>query len=199
MNRPSQITAVILAGGKGRRMAGRDKGLVEFEGRPLITHVIDAIAPQASELLINANRNREAYERFGYPVVADGLTGYQGPLAGILTAMKRATTPFLLVVPCDAPHLPGDLAEKLMIGLEQQEAEIAVAHDGQRLQPVHALLSTALAGDLETFLASDERRIDRWYGQHRMATVDFSRQQQAFANVNTLDERNALQESGQAG
>ncbi len=199
MNRRSEITAVVLAGGMGRRMGGQDKGLVEFDGRPLVAHVIDAIAPQAGRLLINANRNPEVYGRFGHPVIADDIEGYQGPLAGILTAMKRADSPFLLVVPCDAPRLPDNLAEKLLAGLEQQAAEIAVAHDGKRLQPVHALLSTTLADDLEAFLAAGERKIDRWYGRHAMAVVDFSGQPETFVNVNTFDERNELQAGRRTG
>ena len=199
MKRRPQITAVILAGGMGRRMGGQDKGLVEFEGRPLIAHVIDAVAPQVDGILVNANRNREEYGRFGHPVLADDLEGYQGPLAGILTAMKRAATPYLLVVPCDAPRLPGNLAEKLMTGLHDAQAEIAVARDHERLQPVHALLNTGLAADLEAFLASGERKIDRWYEQHRMTAVDFSDQPETFLNLNTPDDRNRLQARKRTG
>jgi len=199
MNQNSRITAVILAGGMGRRMGGQDKGLVEFEGRPLIAHVIDAVAPQVDRLLLNANRNREAYGQFGYPVVTDDLEGYQGPLAGILAAMKRATTPFLLVVPCDAPHLPGSLVERLLEALQRENADIAVAHDGERLQPVHALISTHLAGDLEAYLSSGERKIDRWYLRHPVTVVDFSDQPETFVNVNTLEERNQLEGRKVAG
>lgn len=194
MNPRSSTTAVILAGGMGRRMGGRDKGLVELGGRPLVAHVVDAVAPQVGQLFINANRNRERYARFGWPVIADDLEGYQGPLAGILTAMRRATTPLLLVVPCDAPHLPEDLLERLLEVLERETAEIAVAHDGTRLQPVHALLSTALADDLEAWLSTGGRKIDDWYRRHAMAVANFSRQPEIFANVNTPEERKALEE-----
>jgi molybdopterin-guanine dinucleotide biosynthesis protein A len=194
MNPKSSTSAVILAGGMGRRMGGRDKGLVELGGRPLIAHVIDAVAPQVGQLYINANRNRESYARFGWPVIADDLEGYQGPLAGILTAMRRATTPLLLVVPCDAPRLPDDLLEQLARTLEAESAEIAVAHDGNRLQPVHALLSTALADDLEIWLAAGERKIDNWYRTHAMAIADFSRRPEIFTNVNTPEERKTLEE-----
>jgi len=193
------ISAVILAGGMGRRMGGEDKGLVELDGRPLIAHVIKAIKPQVSRILINANRNREAYAKLGFPVIADELKNYQGPLAGMLTAMKQVSSPWLLAVPCDAPLLPADLASRLFAAAEMDRAEIAVAHDGERLQPVHALLSTALAADLEAYLESGERKIDRWYSRRHMVVVDFSDQPETFVNINTLSERNALQGGRLAG
>ncbi len=188
-----QMTAVILAGGMGRRMGGRDKGLVELKGRPLIAHVIEAIEPQVSHLLINANRNQPVYARFGPPVLPDELDDFQGPLAGILTAMRKVPTPLLLVVPCDAPHLPADLGTRLWRAMADADTEIAVAHDGNHLQPVHALITTALADDLESYLGSGKRKIDQWYTQHRMVVVDFSDRPEAFVNINTLDERNELE------
>jgi len=190
------MTAVILAGGMGRRMGGQDKGLVELKGRPLVAHVIDAVDPQVSHLLINANRNHPAYARFGPPVLSDELKDFQGPLAGILAAMKKAPTPLLLVVPCDTPHLPADLGARLRRAMADADAEIAVAHDGDRLQPVHALIATALSGDLESYLGSGKRKIDHWYARHRMVVVDFSDQPEAFVNINTLDERNELEGGG---
>ncbi len=194
--RQPQMTAVILAGGMGRRMGGKDKGLVELQGRPLVAHVIEAVAPQVSHLLINANRNQPVYARFGPPVLSDELEGFQGPLAGILTAMKKAPTPLLLVVPCDAPRPPADLGARLQRAMADADAEIAVAHDGDRLQPVHALIATALADDLESYLGSGKRKIDHWYARHRMVVVDFSDQPEAFVNINTPDERNALEGGG---
>ena len=192
MNRRAEITAVILAGGMGRRMGGQDKGLVELDGEPLILHVIRALEPQVGEVLINANRNLHRYADFGHAVVRDDLEGFQGPLAGMLSAMRRAQTPLLLTVPCDAPLLPGDLAARLATDLREQDARIAVAHDGRRLQPVHALMETALADDLEAFLASGERKIDRWYARHPMSETDFSDRPETFVNVNTLEELGRL-------
>lgn len=195
MNTRSSITGVILAGGMGRRMGGQDKGLVEFEGRPLIAHVMDIIAPQAAEIFVNANRNIAAYRRFGHPVIADELEGFQGPLAGVLAAMEQSTTPLLLVVPCDAPYLATDFAQRLLQALEQQQADIAVAHDGERLQPVHALISTSLAPDLRTYLDSGQRKIDRWYEKHALALADFSDQPDSFININTLEQLGRLEKT----
>lgn len=192
--KPKQgITGVVLAGGMARRMEGRDKGLVPFRGRPLVAHVVEALAPQVDELFVNANRNREAYAGLGYPVIGDDLAGYQGPLAGILSAMRRAGHDLLLVVPCDAPLLPADFVRRMKTALETAGAEIAVAFDGKRLQPVHALIARRLADDLEAYLKSGERKIDRWYDRHAVVKVDLSDRPETFINVNTLDELTRLE------
>ncbi|MEW8500460.1 MAG: molybdenum cofactor guanylyltransferase MobA, partial [Candidatus Thiodiazotropha taylori] len=136
MNDRSDYTAVILAGGRGSRMGGNDKGLILFDGKPLIEHVVNTIAPQVGRLLINANRNMVEYQRFGYPVIRDELSGYQGPLAGIYSALEQITTSNLITVPCDGPRLPKDLVARLASAREAAAADIAVAHDGKRLQPV---------------------------------------------------------------
>ena len=188
-----QITAVILAGGRGSRMGGVDKGLVDFNGQPLIEHVIQAISTQVRTLLINANRNLVRYQRFGYPVVADSLNDYQGPLAGFLAAMEMAQTPYIVTVPCDGPLLADDLVERLAGALENDEAEIAVAHDGQRMQPVYALIPVALKQSLQRYLEGGDRKIDLWYAQHRVALADFSDLQSTFVNINTKEERDRLQ------
>lgn len=187
-SRPS-ITAVILAGGKARRMGGQDKGLVELAGRPLIEHVIARIEPQVSRILINANRNTGQYARYGYPVVSDTLSDFQGPLAGFLAAMQRVESDFILTIPCDGPSLPDDLVSRLYNARQAAQAEIAVAHDGNRMQPVYALITTQLQGSLAAFLAAGERKIDRWYGQHNTVSVDFSDAPETFLNINTLEER----------
>ena len=132
------ITALVLAGGKGRRMGGRDKGLLPFGDKPLVGHVLDAIAPQVGALLISANRNQADYRRFGYPVLADPLDDFQGPLAGFLAGLEQMQTAYLLTLPCDGPVVVDDLAGRLASGLTAADAEIAVAHDGRRLHPVYA-------------------------------------------------------------
>lgn len=182
---PAEITGVILAGGKARRLNGRDKGLEPFSGRPLVDWVVAALAPQVGGLLINANRNQETYGRLGYPVIADQLDDFQGPLAGFASAMAAATTPWILTVPCDGPFLAPDLAARLVAALERDDAELAVASDGRRMQPVHALLPVALAPSLAAFLAEGERKIDRWYARHRVALADLSDRPESFANLNT--------------
>ena len=189
---PDQITGVILAGGRGRRLGGQDKGLIPFGGRPLVAWIIAALQPQVGRILINANRNTEAYGALGYPVVGDHLAGYQGPLAGIATAMAVAETPWILTLPCDGPHPPADLAQRLAAALTQTDAEIAVARDAERVQPVHALLPVALAPSLHRYLAAGERRLDAWQAQHRLALVDFSDCPLGFFNLNTPEDAPSL-------
>jgi molybdenum cofactor guanylyltransferase len=188
-----QITAVILAGGRGRRMGGVDKGLVELNGRPLIEHVIDALASQVRSLMINANRNLVRYQQFGYPVIADSITDYQGPLAGFLAAMEAVETAYIVTVPCDGPLLTDKLVERLVAARERESAEIAVAHDGQRMQPVYALIPVALKPSLQRYLDGGDRKIDLWYARHRVALADFSDLPTTFVNINTEEERDRLQ------
>lgn len=190
---PSQVTAVILAGGKGRRMGGRDKGLVMLDGRPLIAHVIERLRCQVGAMLIVANRNRQWYAGLGYPVVADTVPGFQGPLAGIAAGMAAAGTEWVQVVPCDAPRLPLDLVARLAGALERDEASAAVAADANGPQPVVCLLKrslqTALLGDLHQGL----RQVKAWLDEVDCTTVGFDDRPGAFANINTPDAIAALQ------
>jgi len=185
------VTGVILAGGAGRRMGGVDKGLVNLAGKPLARHVLDALAPQVDAVLVSANRNAGEYRKLGCAVVGDGEgegeggEGYRGPLAGMLGGMKKAATPLALFVPCDAPFLPADLAARLRAA---GDCDIAVAHDGERLQPVFCLLRTALADSLAQFLGGGGRKIDCWFDRHNVRRVDFSDNPGGFANINSLAE-----------
>ena len=185
------LTGMILAGGQGRRMGGRDKGLEPFAGRPLVAHVRERLAGHVAEVLINANRNIECYRPLADRVVTDAEGGYQGPLMGIYSGLRAATTPWLIVTPCDTPALPPDLVERLVEGLG--EGDIAVAFDGERLHPVVALIRTSLADDLAAALADGERKIDRWYARHAWCRVDVSDCPDAFANLNTDDEKQRLE------
>ena len=141
-------TAVILAGGKGRRMGGKDKGLVHFSGRRLIDYTIDAIKPQVNSLIINANRNLSEYQLYGYPVVCDNFPNFAGPLAGIEAALSICQTPYLVTVPCDTPKLPSGLVAKLAVAMVSNDNDLAVADDGQRMQPVFCLMKIALLQSL---------------------------------------------------
>ena len=190
------ITAVILAGGKGRRMQGKDKGLVELADLPLIEHVIAAIEPQVKTIIINANRNQQQYSHYGYQVISDTLDNYQGPLAGFFSAMQEASTSHIVTLPCDGPLLADDLVERLIFASNKENAEIAVAHDGERMQPVYSLLPVTLTASLGDFLDSGERKIDLWYKQHRVALADFSDCPETFRNINTAKERDCLQNEG---
>lgn len=187
------VTGVILAGGQARRMGGRDKGLVTFRGRPLVDWVVAGLRPQVAALVINANRNEQAYAALGYPVIADRIEGFQGPLAGFASAMAAASTPWIVTVPCDGPFLAADLVDRLCAALMHADAEIAVATDGKRMQPVYALLPVALGPSLQAFLAAGERKIDLWYAQHRVALADLSDRPESFANINSEEDVALLQ------
>ena len=189
------VTGLILAGGQARRMSGEDKGLVGFAGRPMVEHVIEALRPQVGSLLLSANRNFERYAAYGHAVVADELDGYQGPLAGVLSAMRRVATEFTMVVPCDAPCLPPDLVRRLHASCLADAVDLAVVHDGRRLQPVFLLLRSGVGPDLASYVAKGGRSVEKWLGQARYVAVDFSDEPGAFANVNDLSERQQL-ESG---
>lgn len=188
----NDVTAVILAGGRARRMGGTDKGLIELNHRPLIDYALAALQGQVEALLINANRNHRDYARSGYPVIADRRVGFNGPLAGMASALAEMHTRYLVTVPCDCPALPKDLVPRLLQARAQNDAELAVAHDGIRLQPVFALLDRALLPSLERFLEDGGHKIDQWYAQHRFAIADFSDQAHAFSNVNTPEDLQSM-------
>ncbi len=191
-NKPT-VTAVILAGGRGRRMGGLDKGLIEFDNKPIIEHIISAIAPQCDDVIINANRNIELYSKYGYPVLTDSLDNFQGPLAGFSTALSHINTPLLLTLPCDAPDLPKDLTNRMLNTMMKEDSDITVAHDGERLQPVYALIKTSLAENLHEFLLSGNRKIDLWYAANKTSHVDFSDVSQLFQNINTPEQQQRMQ------
>jgi molybdopterin-guanine dinucleotide biosynthesis protein A len=192
------LTGVILAGGRARRMGGRDKGLLELCGEPLARRAARLLAPQVGRLIVNANRNRQRYVELlvEFPdarVIGDDLDGFLGPLAGMLAALEATDTDYVLTMPCDSPLLRADYAERMHAALKAAGAELTVARDGERLQPVFALLHRALAADLRAALAAGERKIDRWYARQRMTTADFSDAPELFRNVNTPGELAALE------
>ena len=187
------ITAVILAGGKARRMDGEDKGLINLNGRALIDYIISALRPQAGDILINANRNLQQYGRYGLPVVADMLGDYIGPLVGMATGMHTTERPYIVTVPCDSPFIPGMLVETLYRSLDEQQADISVAHDGTRMQPVFALLRCELLPDLLAYLDEGGRKVDTWYDRQRLAIADFSNTADTFLNLNTPEDKLLLE------
>lgn len=184
----SRITGVVLAGGLARRMGGRDKGLIECAGRPLTTYALDALSKVTPHILVNANRHLDEYRRFGPPVIQDASGDFAGPLAGMLAALRAADTPYILTIPCDCPLLHGAWLHRLMERRDREDAEIAVAHDGERLNPVFALLDRRLEADLADYLEGGGRKIDLWMMRHRLAVVDFSDHPEMFLNANTPEE-----------
>ena len=193
----TDITGLVLAGGRGSRMGGVDKGLQSHLGMPLAMHALLRLAPQVGSVLINANRNLGAYEAMGVPVWPDSLADYAGPLAGFLTGLERCETPYLATVPCDSPLFPTDLVARLAGALEAADAEIAMAattENGVRqVQPVFCLLRSGLVESLLAYTQSGQRKIDRWTALHRCVEVPFD-DPQAFANANTADELRELQQ-----
>ena len=187
------ITAVILAGGRARRMHGEDKGLIELLDRPLLDYIIAGLRPQVGSILVNANRNLARYREFGYCVIEDILDNFCGPLAGMATAMQAARTPLLLTLPCDSPFVPVHLVDTLYRAMTATGAEISVAHDGERMQQVHALLRCALLPDLLDYLDNGGRRVDTWYAQHRMAMADFSASPEGFLNLNIPQDKQVIE------
>lgn len=191
-SRLTRVTGLVLAGGMGRRMDSRDKGLVPFRGKPMVAHVIERLAPQVGSVLINANRNVEQYAAFGHPVISDEVGGFAGPLAGLHAGMRACTTELIVTAPCDSPFLPLDLVARLHAAMESEIADLAVVRTGGFAQPVFALYSVALLPSLTAFLESGGRKIDTWYSAHRVAEVEFD-DEAAFANINTIDELQSLE------
>ncbi len=180
------VSAVVLAGGRATRMGGADKGWVELAGRPLIDHVLDRLRPQVDEILINANRSQARYQALA-PVIGDDNPDYLGPLAGMQAGLAAARHDWVLFVPCDGPALPRDLMARFRVALTPA-TELVVAHDGDWLQPVVALLHKSLLPSLSAALAEGERKIDIWFARHQMAVVSFADQPDAFINLNSPDE-----------
>ena len=189
------ITGIVLAGGLGRRMSadgrGVDKGLVTWRGRPLVAHAVDRLAPQVGSLLVNANNHHDAYARLGWPVVGDAIEGFAGPLAGVVSGLRAATTPWVLSVPCDSPLLPADLAERLVHAATTRAARIAVARTADGEQPVFLLVARSLESHLSDWLAAGGRKIDAWYRDLEPAFATFE-DGEAFRNVNTPADLDAL-------
>jgi molybdopterin-guanine dinucleotide biosynthesis protein A len=203
---PADITGLVLAGGRGARMGGIDKGLQPFHGEPLALHAVRRLRPQVGALMVNANRNRAAYEAFGAPVWPDDLGDYPGPLAGFLSGLEHCATPWLLTVPCDTPLFPPDLAARLAEAAAAADAQVAMvtapepteadAAPALRPQPVFCLLRTDLRDSLRRYTEAGGRKVHAWTAQHRTVLVPFDRPgdaPQAFFNANTLPELHALE------
>ena len=183
-NSPMPCSAIILCGGRGARVGGVDKGLLQYRGSTLVERVLDRIAPQADEIIISANRNREQYESLGHQVVGDKLDDYQGPLAGLQAALPGCKHESVLVVACDMPQLPADLSQRLLPPLEA--CQLTYAWDGEREQYLVAALHRSLMASLEAYLASGGRSVHGWYSSLDCRSVDFSHSPEAFHNINQL-------------
>ncbi len=184
-----EITGLVLAGGKGSRMGGADKGLVCFKDTPLVEYVIDILEPQCKTLVISANRNEDVYKDFGYPVVTDENRNFSGPLAGIAAGLEIVETPYMVVAPCDSPFLPNDYVERLANGLaEQPGAAVAAARTCGREQPVFMLIKTEAKRAVQEALESGQLALHRWLNQTmHVIWVDFD-DERAFENMNRVED-----------
>ena len=180
------VSGIVLAGGQGRRMGGVDKGLQPLRGKPMVQWVLERLAPQVAEIIVNANQNPDEYRKFGYRVVADDISGFAGPLAGLHAGLKAAAYPLVATVPCDSPFLPQDLIVRLKSQLGSND--LAVAKTGAQPHPVFALVKRHCMESLEAFLAQGGRKIDAWYASLKVVEVAFDDEADAFRNINTRDE-----------
>jgi len=196
MKNKTTVTGVILAGGLARRMNNQDKGLINYKGRPMVSYAIAALASVTDQSIINANRNQERYAQFGLPVVADQTDSFDGPLAGVLTAMIHADTDVLVVMPCDSPLIRAEHLQKLLTTRAENDADVAVAFDGERLHPVFLAVKTSLKTSLQDYLTSGQRKADRWLEQQKMVKADFRNEPEIFININTLTELSELEAKG---
>ncbi|CAA9891866.1 Molybdenum cofactor guanylyltransferase [Candidatus Methylobacter favarea] len=193
MSTQTKVTGVVLAGGLARRMSYQDKGLINYRGRALVSYAIAALASIADQVIITANRNLEQYQQFAVPVIADLTCSFDGPLAGLLTAMVHADTDILVVMPCDSPLIKAEHLHKLLAVRAENNADIAVAFDGKRLHPVFLAIKTTLQRSLQDYLASGQRKMDFWIQQQKMVKADFSNEPEIFTNINTMVDLSILE------
>jgi molybdopterin-guanine dinucleotide biosynthesis protein A len=191
-----EVTGLVLAGGQGSRMGGVDKGLQPFRGKPMVAHALERLAPQVDEVLINANRNVAEYGRFGPRVISDEIEGFAGPLAGFERGLAHASGELVATVPCDSPFLPEDLVARLRAAMDAARADLAVAKTGALAHPVFCIMRRAVHGSLREFLASGQRKIDRWYAALHVVEVPFDDVAGAFVNINTREELAHLEPGG---
>lgn len=193
-----RVTGLILAGGRGSRMGGQDKGLLAFRGEPLVCQVAHRLAPQVDRLMVSANRSLADYRRLGFEVTTDAdPEAFHGPLAGLLAGLLASESEWLAVAPCDAPMLPTDLVARLVRAAREGHAEAAyvcVPQEGGEPQahPAHCLVSRLLAASLEGALRSGQRRLMDWLDGVPALRVAFD-EPSAFANVNTPEALRALE------
>jgi molybdenum cofactor guanylyltransferase len=188
MGSDQAVTGLILAGGQGRRMGGVDKGLQVLRAKPMVAWVLERLAPQVDEVLVNANQNGPEYARFGYRVVPDRIGGFAGPLAGLQAGLEAAAHSLVVTVPCDSPFLPLDLVARLREAMVRSRADLAVAKTGAQPHPVFSLVRKSMLSGLTAFLEGGGRKIDAWYVALNVVEVPFDDEADAFSNINTREE-----------
>lgn len=186
------VSAIILAGGRATRMNGVDKGLIKLQQKPFIQHIIQRLSPQVDEILLNANREIAQYSTFNFPVLQDDQPDFIGPLAGFSLGLRHCKHDYLLTTPCDSPLIPADLTSRLMHSLLAEDADIAVAKSGGYSHPVFCLLKKSTLPSLSDFIAQGHRKVSLWQKSLAYTEVTFDDCDDAFVNVNTFEELEAL-------
>ena len=195
MTTPNNMLGIILSGGAGKRVGGRDKGLIELDSKPLVQHVLERLAPQVTETVICIHRNEDRYARFGVSLVLDESIAYEGPMAGIRAALKRfvesdkqSEFEYFAVSPCDVPSLEGRHVERLLAAMIESDSDCAVAHDGNRRQNLHCLFQRRVVESLIAFYDQGGRAMHRWFEEVQCTDVDFSDRADCFQNLNRTDQ-----------
>jgi molybdopterin-guanine dinucleotide biosynthesis protein A len=195
MNSQTKVAGVILAGGRALRMHKQDKGLMNFKGRPMLSYALAALAPVVDCVFINANRNIDQYRQFGWPVISDQTDSFDGPLAGVLTAMIHADADILVVIPCDSPLIKTQHLQKMLLARAENNADVAVAFDGIRMHPVFLVIKATLQTSLQDYLDCEQCKVAAWLAQQNLVQVDFSNEPEIFSNINTMTELSVLEET----
>jgi len=195
MNSQTKVAGVILAGGRALRMHKQDKGLMNFKGRPMVSYALAALTPVVDYVFINANRNIDQYRQFGWPVISDRTDSFDGPLAGVVTAMIHADADILVVMPCDSPLIKTQHLQKMLLVRAENNADVAVAFDGIRIHPVFLVIKRILQTNLQDYLARDQRKVAAWLAQQNLVQVDFSDEPEIFTNINTIEELSMLEKA----
>lgn len=188
-----EITGVVLAGGRGSRMNGKDKGLVIFRGKPMVNYALEALKSVTGQILISANRNIDIYAAYGYPVIKDQSGNFDGPLAGLHSALSYANTSYVMTIPCDSPFVNHMVLTRMLDAMNIGSSSISTIHDGNRLQSAFIIVHRQLIVDLDKYLSDGGRKVETWLKRHHLALADMSDFPELFVNINTTGELTQLE------
>ncbi|TDF84362.1 molybdenum cofactor guanylyltransferase MobA [Pseudomonas sp. H9] len=180
----SPCSILLLAGGRGQRMGGQDKGLLQWNGKPLIAHVQAVVRPLTDDLIISCNRNQGQYQPYADQLVSDAEADFPGPLAGVLAGLKVARHPWLLVLACDAPMIDRALLLDLLSQINDQQHPVMVRQGGY-WQPMFSLIPCALRDDLELAWQQGDRSLQRALLKHPVQALEYPEDDQRLSNFNT--------------
>lgn len=176
---------LLLAGGRGQRMGGRDKGLIEWQGQPLIQHLHRLTRPLTDDLILSCNRNLEQYAPYADQLVQDLDTDFPGPLAGIRAALAKARHDHLLVLPCDVPLIDETLLQALREKAAEHPNQPVMVREGEHWQPLICMIPTAHAQALETAWQTGERSPRRALQPLAPVALQIAADDPRLANLNT--------------